>query len=183
MESIKPGDILWRMVCRRLPGEGETWAAVPICVEHVDERKFLDAWHCGGSLNSIGKNYFLTREEALADHEKHKGDRTPVSTEGLRTRPQIGSIAPDSVRFIWEEDRILIFRGAQSISLDDLKWKQIDGDFGPDFCITLGEIRDELGDGIMTVVHEDYLNGVIYQTGNYHAEKAWRIHGLTHGYA
>lgn len=59
--------------------------------------------------------------------------------------------------------------------------KYVHGDLDETF-ITLGDIREEYPDAdIITVIHEEALQGVIYEYGN-HGEY-WEIHGKTFGYA
>jgi hypothetical protein len=189
----KIGDVLWRMSGHRKDRDEETqWHAVPVCIEYTDEHKFLDAYRCGGSWNSIGKNYFMTREECLKDFETHRQEyMKPAVTSGmLHERKMLGSIVKDEKAF-WRGEGILkIWVGSAQVYLNALPWKESDepGEYGRTLeYVTLGAIREALlPEGIQAVVtvwYEDLLCGEIYQTGNYPGESAWRLHGMTQGYA
>ena len=77
------------------------------------------------------------------------------------------------------------------VEADELPWKVDDdpAEYGMDGqYVTLGMIRDALkrDDGemnVITVWHQSALHGEVYQTGNYREEHAWRLHGMTLGYA
>lgn len=193
--GVKVGDVLWRMHGHRKEREDPVqWHAVPMCVEYVDEAKFLDAYMCGGSLNSIGKNYFRTREECLADFEKRREEYTQpaVTSAAFHEEKRLGQVVDDGL-CLWKDDGLLyvMVEGAGLISADTLPWKvdEVSEDLtGEAFeYATLGEIRDALrerfGRRILTVWAEGPLHGEIYETGNYPPEKEWRLKGKTMGYA
>ena len=193
--SLKIGDVLWTMRGHKKHREEETqWHAVPVCIEHADDCKFLDAYRCGGSWSSIGKNYFLTREECLRHWEEHRQDyEKPAATSAMfHECVRMGSIIGDS-KFFWRDEdvfRVFIHNGLSSaipVEPGSLPWKMSDepGEYGQfDEYITLGDIREKLGkDKVITVWYEGPLYGEIFETGNYPNETAWRLHGQTQGYA
>lgn len=64
MGSVKVGDVLWRMSGISQNGK-ITWQAVPMAVEEILGRAYrLTQGHIA-SQNSVGKSYFLSREECL----------------------------------------------------------------------------------------------------------------------
>ena len=68
---MEVGTVLWHMIGKRQNDEIR-WYAEPKCVEYVDEHKYLYGDGCGGSLNNVGANVFLSREECLSHFmEKH----------------------------------------------------------------------------------------------------------------
>lgn len=188
--KLKIGDVVWRMYGHKKdPGEKTEWHAKPMCIEYIDDHKFLDAWRCGGSLGLIGKSYFLTREECLKNWEEHRHEyENPAVTSGvLHERERLGSIVKDDTYF-WKDDDILrVYMNGMPVEYDKLPWREDDkpGEYGmPDCYVTLGMIRGAFGEyAILTVWYEMPTHGFIYQTGNYHNETAWRLHGWTQGYA
>lgn len=188
--GLKVGDVLWRMYGQKKEPEGKTeWYARPLCIEYIDRNKFLDAWRCGGSLNSIGKNYFRTREECLKHWEEHRQEyeQPAVTTAVFHERPRLGSIAKDNICFWKGEDILRVYMNGMPVDQEKLPWKESDqpGEYGLyDLYITLGMIRETLGErAILTVWYEEPTHGSIYETGNYPGETAWRLHGQTQGYA
>ena len=68
--KLKVGDVLWRMAPGAPNPDGtERMYAMPICIEYADDYTFLDGKNVGGSWNSIGVYFFLTRKECLRDYE------------------------------------------------------------------------------------------------------------------
>jgi hypothetical protein len=191
------GTVLWRMRGHETAHGKTEWHAVPTCIEYADKLKFLDAYKCGGSWNSIGKNYWLTREECLADFEEHRERwENAGNFRKARKYKQLGAIESDDVVFTKDEDMLVVMQEGLTdrklIDTESLPWK-VDEDRPAEYgldeqYITLGMIRDALkkdGDemNVITVWHMGALNGEVYETGNYREEKAWRLHGLTLGYA
>ncbi len=187
--GVKIGTVLWQMRGHHKEREDPVkWHAVPHCVEFVDGHKFLDAYGCGGSLNGIGKNWFRTREECLEDFEKHRESYSqPAATSAaLHQEERLGSAVSDSVAF-WRDDGILrVFVNGRRLNNGELPWRIApEGAEGePWERVTLGEIREALGTRpIITVWHENWLWGKIYETGNHPEETVWRLHGRTMGFA
>lgn len=191
--GLKVGDVVWQM--RGIPKDDTTvWFARPICIEKADEHKFLDATGCGGSWTCIGKNYFLTREEALKNFEAHRAeyDKQAVTSAAFNEQKRLGAKVKDGKTFWRGEETFFVFvrRGLERIEIVDsrkLPWKKDEeaAEYGgPEEYITLGDIREALGEHqIITVWACGPLHGEIYQTGNYPKETAWRLYGQLMGYA
>ncbi len=188
MNRLKIGDVLWRMEGREKNGK-TVWHPIPMCIEHIDEHKFLDGWGCGGSWNSIGKNYFLTRDECLKDYSTWKKHRDILGDLPKKTAPELGDIVKDDT-LIWEDGNIvMVFYGLarERFPVDKIPWNQDPNtDYGVWEVTTLGEIREavlrEYHTEFVTVWVEDLLHGVIYECGNY-TDNKFRFHGETNGYA
>ncbi len=187
-EKLKVGDILWRMHGHEINGAVE-WHAVPMCIEKVDEHKFLDGSNCGGSWNSIGKNYFLTREECLNDFKAHPEYHEKLYKAEPEDDQYLGKIVKDDT-LIWEDGAfVLVFYGLNMDRMPDEKipWnKDPTTEYGEWRVTTLGEIREavirEYKTDFVTVIVEEALHGTIYECGNY-SDNYFRIHGETMGYA
>ena len=190
------GTVLWRMRGHETANGKTEWHAVPTCIEYADKHKFLDAYKCGGSWNNIGKNYWLTREECLAEYEKHRANYENAGGFQKRQRyKQLGAVESDDTVFWRLEDKLLVIQecmdGIRIVGMAELPWGIADepAEYGTEEqYVTLGMIRDALRRddewmNVITVWHQSALHGEVYQTGNYHEEKAWRLHGLTLGYA
>lgn len=187
--NLKIGDVVWRMTGRHLnPDDPVQWFAEPLCIEYMDEHKFLSGHRTGGSWGLIGKTYFLSREEALAYWQAHREeyDRPALTSAMFHQQPRLGSIVKDDTYFLKGEDILRIYQNGRPVQYSELEWATDDrnGEYGlPPEYITLGMIREQLGNGILTVWEEQPTHGSIYQTGNYPPETAWRLHGHTMGYA
>ena len=189
--GLKVGDVVWEM--RGIQMNGETkWSARPMCIEKVTEHMFLDAWNCGGSWNSIGKNYFLTREDALKHFEAHKDSYgKPAVTSAMLHQPtRLGEKVKDEKKLWLGENiiRVFVSKGLTGIEMLDsavLPWQRCEKSAdGPETFVTLGDIRELLGSRkIITVWVDGPLHGEVYQTGNYPGEKDWRLYGQLMGYA
>ena len=180
------GDVLWRMHGhRRGENRAPEWYAEPLCVEYVDRAKFLSGGQIGGSLNSIGVTYFWTREACLSDWRAHREKYEQPLAAAVAAEPQrLGAIVPDSHALRPEEDIVRIFAYWGPVSAKALQWREDrSGEFGGGRVLTLGEVRQQLGSGVLTVIEESFLRGAIYMTGNYHGEDAWRLYGHTMGFA
>ena len=178
-QEIHIGQILWQMRCpaHKYP---DGWYANPKYVECVDEHKFLFGDGTGGSLNSIGKNYFLTREEAI---EHHKNAPKAV-TSAMFDKPKrcVGQPVDETIHV--GGFGVKIFSGLLDKRIDDLLEFEKD-EFTGDVWISLGEIRDQLAkNGIycFTVYNDDPMHGSIYMYGNYTDDKFY-LFGETMGYA
>lgn len=189
--GLKVGDVVWQM-CGFPKDDKTVWFARPICIEKVDEHKFLNATGCGGSWNSIGKNYFLTREEALKDFEAHRADydKPAITTASLHKQERLGARLHGGKVFYRGDDIFYVFvsslHGMDQVDPNTLPWKKLDEPSmygGPEEYITLDDIRKALEGRIITVWTESPLHGEIYQTGNYPGETDWRLFGQLMGYA
>lgn len=187
--TLRIGDVLWRMHGTRDENGRERWFPCPISVEYLDEHKFLDGRSCGGSLNSIGINYFLTRQECLEHFEAHRAAYQALSenTAQRSHEKRLGQKIPDG-RYFWRFDGVLLKVYVDNVLIEDsrLPWKTDDrpeqGSFGDPYT-TLGAIRSAFGTGvIITVWAQEELKGEIYETGNYSGETDWRLIGKTMGY-
>lgn len=191
------GTVLWNMVGRYRHGK-VYWAAVANAIQISHEKGFLfdqsfvDSKH-GNSWNGIGRNYYLSREECLANW----GDRPLVEDD---TRPVAEQEYPDpkeyGKRVIWRDNSVDILQitvGSNRAPFDQLgiAW-HFDEDMakatGNGEWLTLDELRDliwgRLGHKhIIEVRVESPLGGVIHQVGNYPNDDLWMEHGKTRGYA
>ena len=194
-DNIKIGDVLWAMHGRERNGMCKFFAC-PKCVEYVDEHKFLFGDGCGGSLNSIGHNYFLTRQEAIDHHlEKYKSLEVDLSddeefeskvTHEERTDFQDYEICEfDSI------DCATVYMGGMDRLVkanDMLEWHEQEAEWAymTIKTLTLSEIyeqlKDKMEDRMITVFVESPLHGEIFQCGN-HEEGKWEKYGSTQGYA
>lgn len=166
------------------------WFPEAYAIQYVDANKFM-CTHGGGSWNSIGKTFFLTREECL----EAWGDK-PMITDPPETECE----EPENLNelVIWhcsDMEILTITVNGILINLEeDLIWQHCSeweipcdpyyGDY-----LTLADISHQLsgkipkdGLGIIEVRIEEPLNGVIYQYGNYRDNK-WREYGKLMGYA
>lgn len=191
------GTVLWHMEGR--PRHGKVyWAAIARAIQistetgfHFDQ-SFVGLAH-GNSWNNIGGNYFLSREECLAEW----GDKPLIEDDD---RPVTEQEHPDpkeyGKRVIWRDngvDILYITVGHNRAPFDQLciAWHFDEGmakATGNGEWLTLDEIRDliwgRLGHKhIIEVRVETPLRGVIHQVGNYPNDDLWREHGTTRGYA
>ena len=111
------GDVLWSMTGIRQDGKIK-WYARPTCIEYVDKHKFLDAWHCGGSWNNIGYNYFLTRDEAIA-HFTEKGRKLEEDIDPNRelSEEQKAAGIKEKARTDWQTYEVYRFNGVDMTSI------------------------------------------------------------------
>jgi len=192
--NLKIGDIVWEMRGRRQNGITK-WAAQPRCIEYADEHKFLFADGCGASWNSIGKNYFLSRQDAMDDFLKRHDSLATKSAEpdapvyeAPRTDWEDYEIYPGSelenITKIFLNDNPLNTSRLIWQTLPDDDWRKSDA--GCEYSMTLNQLSTQLyamGErGIITVVVEGPMHGDIFQIGNY-SEMKWGLHGTTRGYA
>lgn len=180
-QEIHIGQILWQMCCpaNKYP---DGWYARPGCVEYLDEHKFLFGDGTGGSLNSIGKNYFLTREEAIEHHKNMPKEKAVTSAMFSKPKQRIGQPVDDTIHV--GGFGVKVFHGLLDTRIDNLLEFEKD-DFTGDVWVSLGEIRDQLakkGIDCFTVYNEDPLHGDIYMYGNYTDGKFY-LFGETIGYA
>lgn len=101
-------------------------------------------------------------------------------------KERIGSVIPDDRKFWLVEDIFRIYVNAHPVDRKDFPVERSEHeDYGmPVDFTTLGMIREKFGTKkVITVLCEGPLHGKIYQTGNYPRETAWRLHGITMGYA
>lgn len=193
-KDLKVGDVVWRMRGRKKSEETEIdWCPVPMCIEYVDEFKFLDGFGCGGSLNSIGTQYFLTREDCLKDWSSRSHDAA-VTSAVSHEASKIGDEVSADRRFWKDEDHIIVFVDCfmdkgRIFHECDLKYQMTDDPesirYGFAEYITLRMIYEQLnmyGD-VIDVVESGPLSGTIYRTGNWDSNGKWYIHGKTMGYA
>lgn len=190
---MEVGTVLWRMVGKRQNDEIR-WYAEPKCVEYVDKHKYLYGDGCGGSLNNVGVNVFLSREECLSHFmEKH---------DSLIQKIPIDEKSPDDVydlpRTDWQEWLVTRFDSIEHTSvylgglnnLKDvtgaLKWHS---EWVEALCmdietLTLQEISEQLSKSNMmiTVIQNDPMRCKIFQYGNYPDNKWYRL-GEVMGYA
>lgn len=192
------GTVLWHMIGRRQDKEIR-WYASPLCIEYADNHKFLNADKCGGSWNSIGKNYFLTREECLA-HFQAKGN-------SLLEKISANDPTPDGVtekpRTDWNDYEITLYgadgntdMSGASITIyigfydrlrnitSRIKWRsEYAIGCGEIKRITLREIYEQARtDEILTVFYVSALRTDVYQCGNY-KQGQWVKVGKLFGYA
>lgn len=192
--ELKVGSILWNMNGREQNGVVKFYAR-PHCIEHIDEHKFLFGDGCGGSINSIGRNYFLTRQEAI-DHylEKHnnleiKLPEVEDMEECIHHEERTDFQDLEVVRFDSVNCTSVYLGGFEHLDrvTDKLNWhtefvEGLDMDVS---TLTLTEIYEQLkrmSSRIITVFVDSPLEGVIYQCGNYEEGK-WVKIGTTKGYA
>lgn len=178
-QEIHIGQILWQMCCpaHKYP---DGWYARPGCVEYLDEHKFLFGDGTGGSLNSIGKNYFLTREEAIEHHKN--APRAVTSAMFDPPKRRIGQQVDDTIHV--GGFGVKVFQGIFGSRIDNLLEFEKD-EFTGDVWVSLGEIRDQLakkGIDFFTVYNDDPMHGSIYMYGNYTDGKFY-LYGETMGYA
>jgi len=193
------GTVLWCMIGRRQNSEIR-WYAAPLCIEYVDKHKFLNADNIGGGWNSIGKNYFLTREECL-ENFKAKGN-------SLLEKILINAPTPEGIvekpRTEWDDYEFHLFGaegnhdasdtsvtvyagfydGLKNIT-DRLLWhsKLTDG-YGKVNSLTLREIYEQCRkfSRLLTVFHATATRTEVYQCGNYEDGK-WENVGHLYGFA
>lgn len=192
-KDLKVGDVVWQMRGRKKSGSETQWCAVPMCIEYIDAHRFLDGFGCGGSLNSIGINYFMTRDDCLSDWNSRSHDLEIIDNISDKT-PKPGNEVPSNLRFWKGENNIIVFVDCfmdkgMIFHEGDLNYQMTDDqesiDFGFSEFITLGMIYDQLnayGD-VIDVLDSGPLHGTIYRTGNWKTDGKWYIHGKTMGYA
>lgn len=202
MNDLKVGTVVWRMMGHRQNGK-ITWYAVPKCIEAAEKHRYMfDSGGC--SKNSIGKNYFLTRQEALDSHISHYGslveDINPDDPLEKMLHPEMKENVVEHPRTDWNDKNIVkwdsvgvaaVYIGGvcelQNVT-DKLRWRsEDDQEYGYHAeCLTLREIYEQLKEiyphAIITVFQNSPLNGEIYQCGNY-KDGQWIEHGTTKGYA
>lgn len=186
------GTVLWKMVGTIKGAQGEQkvhWMPEAHAIQYADDGKFMFS-HGGASWNSIGKSYFLTREECLADW----GNKPTIEDLAEKERPEL----PDLNKIVvWRFDEVSILTimvDNALVDLSELNWHhdiESESNYDPscgDF-LTLeeisGQILDKAPSGenqIIEVRIENPLKGVIYQYGNCQDNK-WHKHGETRGYA
>lgn len=178
MHELKIGQVVWSL---KRP-KGKEWAAFPSCIEKITENAFFFADGCGGSKNSIGKNYFLTREECL----KHiPTEEKPAVTSMPKGSPGMMDVVSDGTVCLYLNTTVFFGLLEKRVPEGMLKWRD-DEEFYSGSVLTLGEIRDQLnekGVAMMTVVSTSPLHGEIFMTGNYPSENVWRKFGETVGFA
>ena len=69
-KRVNVGDKVWKMYAEY--NRPDEWTAKSKTVAYVDEHKFFCEDGTGGSMNSIGRNWFLTEEDAVKDHERYR---------------------------------------------------------------------------------------------------------------
>ena len=204
MYDLTIGTVVWRIMGERQDGK-ITWYAVPKCIEKIEESRYVfDRGGC--SKNSIGKNYFLTRQEALDDHVARYGslveDINPNDPLEKMLHSELKDRVTEYPRTYWNDLKIIredsvngaaVYLGSvtelQNIT-DRLCWKKEECSEYGYFAeyLTLREIYEQVKEWypakrpIITVFQEDPLSGTIYQCGNYE-DGRWVNHGTTKGYA
>ena len=193
-DTVKVGTVLWEMRGRRRNDTVE-WYAVPKCVEYTDKHKFLFGDKTGGSWGNIGKNTFLTREDALA----HFLETHDSLTEKIGIDDDTPGGAYELPRTDWQDYEITLFDGVTQSSVycngfgnlinvtDGLEWRQewYEG-FGVIQKLTLSEIAQQLaaenGGCLITVFENDPGHCEIFQCNNYEKGRWVRL-GKIQGYA
>lgn len=206
IDELKVGDILWQMYGRRQNDEIR-WYAQPKCIEQIDEHKYLFGGGGGCSKNSVGKNYFQTREEAIGHFTEHHGalvqkiDDIEKATVDVVPHGMADNVH-DFPRTDWQDKRIVkwdtvnvagVYVGTieKMVNVTEaIKWdSEPMGDFDY-ISLTLSEIYEQVsqmdimknGLRIITVFQEGPLDGDIYQCGNY-KDGRWLHIGKLQGYA
>jgi hypothetical protein len=190
------GTVIWCMSGK--PRHGNVyWSPLPRSIEQHPEKggftfDIAPITH-GSTWNNIGRNYFLSREECLADW----GDKPRITEDDCPVEEQEN---PDPAeygkRVIWRDDSmtaviISIGLGRMRCPLKSLKWHNDPeaGEYiGNGDYLTLDEIRDQIWEkmgchDIIEILEESPLQGVIHLTGNYPESNYWYKHGTTRGYA
>ncbi|GHU57274.1 hypothetical protein AGMMS49975_22490 [Clostridia bacterium] len=177
------GTIVWRMLGRRKDDmdyreAGKTyWRPSPSSIEGIDDHGMIRTNNGGFSINSIGSMYQLTRDECISAFLKNNNtaairkdgsymtfdeDTSEAVTSAMFNKPQtLGAIINPETTL---RDSLLTVL-ADHITIDISDIEQSDPKCGVTF-IKLGEIRKRYPKGIITVISENPLNGVIYQIGN-----------------
>lgn len=181
---MEVGTVLWRMVGKRQNDEIR-WYAEPKCVEYVDEHIYLYGDRCGGSLNNVGVNVFLSREECISHFmEKH---------DSLIQKIPIDEKSPDDVydlpRTDWQEWLVTRFDSVECTSVyrnglnklvnitNALKWhtEYVEGLEMQVDTLTLKEISEQVESGMITVIQNDPMRCKIFQYGNYLDGKWYKL--------
>lgn len=194
--KIEVGTVLWRM--RGIERNGIVrWYAAPDCVEQIDDRKFLFGNGCGASLNAIGTNYFLSRDEAIHNHLSMGGE---LEQEFKEDAEEITRLPPTDF-----QDQIIykfnhgvndcgVYVGGLSQLKDitsDIVWNCIslvDDEYYEE-SLSLSQIYDQVSRlagheyDIITVIQNDPLRAQIYQCNNYERGKWVCLADNVMGYA
>lgn len=193
--ELKVGDVIWQMVGTELNGT-VTYHAVPHCVEIVDDRMVRFENGCGGSKTCIGKMWFLSRDEAIADFIKRHG-RLELPEEDCK---ELEQFIQHKERTDFQTLEVVEFDSVDSTAVylggvsclkkvnDELNWheEEVESLDMNIKSLTLTEIYEQLkevyGCQIITVFVDSPMHGEIYQCGNYEDGK-WVKLGSTMGYA
>ena len=207
IDELKVGDILWQMYGTRQNDEIR-WYAHPKCIEKIDEHKYLFGGGGGCSKNSVGKNYYRTREEAISQFMEHHGslvqklDDIEKATVDVVPKGMADNVH-NLPRTDWQDKRIVkwdtvnvagVYVGTIENMMnvtEAISWhSEPMGDFDY-ISLTLSEIYEQVskleimkgGLRIITVFQEGPLDGDIYQCGNYSEADKWVQIGTLRGYA
>ena len=196
MANIGIGTVLWTMYGKE-QNDIYKWYAKPRCVEKIDNQKILFGDGTGGSLNNIGKNWFLTRQEAI-DNFLTKHDSLEMRMPDITEDEELHTT--HLARTDYQDVEVVKFDTVNQTSVyigffyelenvtDILKWHKeyVDALYMDLETLSLTEIYEQLKESneahIITVFVDSPLNGVIYQCGN-HEKGKWEQIGTTVGYA
>ena len=203
--SIEKGTVLWH-ICGREQNGVIKWYENPVCVESVSETRIMFTNGCGCSANSIGKSYYMSRDEAIEKFlEKH---------DSMTERIEIGEALPDDVHSLprtdWDDQIIYksnfgvndcgVYLGGLS-KLNDITnkidWDSFtDSQIAPDGSmetlyeeetLTLRKIYEQVSsfakNEIITVIQNDPMRACIYQCNNYERGKWVCLCDSVMGYA
>lgn len=202
-EDLEVGTVVWRMCGRRQDGK-ITWYAEPECIEEVKEHMYMFS-RGGCSKNSIGIDYFLTRQDAIDRFVSKYGSLeesiNPNDPLEKMSHPELRENVTEYPRTDWNDMEITKSDGVDDAGVyiggvtelenitDSLAWRKVSvpehGYYAE--CLTLREIYEQVSSShnvspIITVFQDSPLSGEIYQCGNYEDGK-WVKHGTTKGYA
>lgn len=190
--NLKLNTILWNMHGIR-ENDKIRWYAQPGCVERMTEYSFFFGNGTGGSTGLIGKKYFFTKDEAIANFLKTHDSLTEDVGFG-----ELDELLKDCVieqpRSDWN-DYVIIRDGLYDAGvylgyfgnftnmIDQIPWQhETDGEYFED-RITLKEIYEALNTReLITVFQTNPKNTEIFQCNNYDIGK-WFCLGKVYGYA